>query len=92
MKAPPRNSSVDQLAKIFRVQQTETSVLLMVATDCLANIDLASPEIEYVLKTRESDARPAVSALGNLVQEMAAKISTGAEKEKIRGLRQSLRR
>jgi DNA-binding transcriptional LysR family regulator len=31
------------------------------------------PEIEYVLKTRESDARPAVSALGNLVQEMAAK-------------------
>jgi DNA-binding transcriptional LysR family regulator len=31
------------------------------------------PEIEYVLKTRASDARPAVSALGNLVQEMAAK-------------------
>jgi DNA-binding transcriptional LysR family regulator len=51
------------------------------------------PEIEYVLKTRESDARPAVSALGNLVQEMAAKaISTGAAKEKIRGPRKSLRR
>jgi DNA-binding transcriptional LysR family regulator len=31
------------------------------------------PEIEYVLKTRESDSRPAVSALANLVQEMAAK-------------------
>jgi DNA-binding transcriptional LysR family regulator len=51
------------------------------------------PEIEYVLKTRESDARPAVSALGNLVQEIAAKaISTGAAKEKIRGPRKSLRR
>jgi DNA-binding transcriptional LysR family regulator len=46
------------------------------------------PEIEYVLKARESDARPAVSALGNLVQEMAAKaISTGAA-EKIQGPRQ----
>jgi DNA-binding transcriptional LysR family regulator len=31
------------------------------------------PEIEYVLKTRASDSRPAVSALGNVVQEMAAK-------------------
>ncbi|MFZ0589289.1 MAG: LysR family transcriptional regulator [Bryobacteraceae bacterium] len=51
------------------------------------------PEIEYVLKTRESDARPAVSALGNCVQEIAAKaISTGAAKEKIRRPRQSLRR
>jgi DNA-binding transcriptional LysR family regulator len=51
------------------------------------------PEIEYVLKVRESDGRPAVSALGDLVQEMAAKtISTGAAKEKIRGARQSLSR
>jgi DNA-binding transcriptional LysR family regulator len=51
------------------------------------------PEIEYVLKMREPDARPAVSALGNLIQEMATKaISSGAAKEKIRGPRQSLRR
>ena len=50
------------------------------------------PEAEYVLKTREADARPAVSALGNLVQEMAAKaIPTGAAKEKLRGPRRSLR-
>jgi DNA-binding transcriptional LysR family regulator len=35
------------------------------------------PEIEYVLQTRENDTRPAVSALANLIQEMAAKaIST----------------
>jgi len=34
------------------------------------------PEIEYVLKTRASDARPAVSALGNLVQEIAANYNT----------------
>jgi DNA-binding transcriptional LysR family regulator len=46
------------------------------------------PAIEYVLKTRESDARPAVSALGNLVQEVAAKaISTGGAMEKIQGRR-----
>ena len=51
------------------------------------------PEVEYVLHVRTSDARPAVSALGNLVQEMAAKaISTRAAKEKIRAPRQSLRR
>jgi DNA-binding transcriptional LysR family regulator len=31
------------------------------------------PEIEYVLQAREADTRPAVSALGNLIQEMAAK-------------------
>jgi DNA-binding transcriptional LysR family regulator len=29
------------------------------------------PEIEYVLQMRETDTRPAVSALGNLIQEMA---------------------
>jgi DNA-binding transcriptional LysR family regulator len=34
------------------------------------------PEIEYVLKTRASDARPAVLALGNLVQETAANYLT----------------
>jgi DNA-binding transcriptional LysR family regulator len=44
------------------------------------------PPIEYILKTREQDARSAVSALGNLVQEMAAKaVSTGAAKKTIRG-------
>jgi DNA-binding transcriptional LysR family regulator len=31
------------------------------------------PEIEYVLKTRPDDARPAVSALGVLIQQIAAK-------------------
>jgi DNA-binding transcriptional LysR family regulator len=51
------------------------------------------PEIEYVLKARESNDRPAVSVLGNLVEEMAAKAnSVGAAKENIRGARQSLRR
>jgi DNA-binding transcriptional LysR family regulator len=29
------------------------------------------PEIEYVLQARETDTRPAVSALGNLIREMA---------------------
>lgn len=36
------------------------------------------PEIEYVLKAKETDTRPAVSALANLVQEMATAISTDA--------------
>jgi DNA-binding transcriptional LysR family regulator len=35
------------------------------------------PEIEYVLKTRASDARPAVSALANLIQEMPATVPAG---------------
>jgi DNA-binding transcriptional LysR family regulator len=34
------------------------------------------PEVEYVLRVRESDTRPTVSALGNLIQEMAAKTSS----------------
>lgn len=34
------------------------------------------PEIEYVLKTRASDARPAVSALGDLIQETAPNYHT----------------
>jgi DNA-binding transcriptional LysR family regulator len=43
------------------------------------------PEVEYVLHLRESDTRPAVSALGKLVEEMAAKAGvTGAAKEEIR--------
>jgi|SRR5690242_3184528 len=33
------------------------------------------PEIEYVLKTKETDARPAVSALASLIQGMATGIS-----------------
>jgi len=38
------------------------------------------PEVEYVLHIRESDTRPAVSALGNLIREMGAKaISTGVQ-------------
>lgn len=47
------------------------------------------PEIEYVLKTRDSEARPAVSALGNMIQEMTVKaIPAGALAEKkIRGPR-----
>jgi hypothetical protein len=47
------------------------------------------PEIEYVLKTKASDARPAVSALGNLVQGMATEVIPIAKK-KIRGQHQSL--
>ncbi len=31
------------------------------------------PEIEFVLQTRETDTRPLVAALGNLIQEMGAK-------------------
>lgn len=31
------------------------------------------PEIEFILQTRETDGRPAVAALRNLIQEMAAK-------------------
>ena len=31
------------------------------------------PEVEYVLHVRESDTRATVSALGNLIREMAAK-------------------
>lgn len=43
------------------------------------------PEIEYVLKTRESDARPEVAGFGNLVQEMAAQAhSSGSGREKMR--------
>ncbi len=34
------------------------------------------PEVEYVLHVRASDTRPTVSALGNLIQEMAAKTSS----------------
>ena len=53
------------------------------------------PEIEYVLQTREKDTPPAVSALANLIQEMAAKaISGDAVGEKalsIRRPRQSVR-
>ena len=37
------------------------------------------PEVEYVLYVRERDTRPTVSALGDLIREMAASaISTGA--------------
>jgi hypothetical protein len=36
------------------------------------------PEIEYVLKAKETDTRPAVSALANLIQEMATAISIDA--------------
>ncbi len=31
------------------------------------------PEIEFVLQTRETDTRPLVATLGNLIQAMAAK-------------------
>jgi DNA-binding transcriptional LysR family regulator len=31
------------------------------------------PDVDYVLHVRESDTRPAVAALGNLIREMAAK-------------------
>jgi len=34
--------------------------------------------MEYVLKAKKTDTRPAVSALANLVQEMATAISTDA--------------
>jgi DNA-binding transcriptional LysR family regulator len=33
------------------------------------------PEVEYVLRVRESNTRPAVTALGKLIQEMAARQS-----------------
>jgi DNA-binding transcriptional LysR family regulator len=54
------------------------------------------PEVEYVLHVRESDTRPTVSALGCLIQEMAAKAhSADALDERalsIRRPRQSVRR
>jgi hypothetical protein len=34
------------------------------------------PDVEYVLRMRESDTRPTVSALGNLIREMAAKATS----------------
>jgi len=52
------------------------------------------PEVEYVLHIRESDTRPAVSALGNLIREMGAKaISTGVQERTLstRRPRQSVR-
>src|SRR5438876_1125838 len=39
------------------------------------------PEIEYALQARETDTRPAVSALANLIQKMAAKGMTLARGE-----------
>jgi DNA-binding transcriptional LysR family regulator len=48
------------------------------------------PEVEYVLHLRESDTRPTVSALGNLIREMAAKaISAGAVEERPLSIRRS---
>jgi hypothetical protein len=51
------------------------------------------PEIEFVLQTRETDTRPVVAALGNLIQEMAAKSSspddTGETAQPVRRRRQS---
>lgn len=53
----------------------------------------ALPEIEYVVKTRDSDGRWAVAALGNLLQEMAVKaIPNDAAKETTRGRRRQRRR
>jgi DNA-binding transcriptional LysR family regulator len=41
------------------------------------------PEVEYVLHVREADTRPTVSALANLIREMAAKaIPAGALQER----------
>ena len=45
------------------------------------------PEVEFVLKTRSSDARPGVTALANLVQEMAAEALPTAKR--MRGQHQS---
>jgi DNA-binding transcriptional LysR family regulator len=48
------------------------------------------PEIEFVLQTRETDTRPVVAALGNLIQEMAAKsLSPDGTALPVRGRRQS---
>jgi DNA-binding transcriptional LysR family regulator len=48
------------------------------------------PEVEYVLHLRESDTRPTVSALGNLIRDMAAKaISAGAVEERPLSIRRS---
>jgi DNA-binding transcriptional LysR family regulator len=54
------------------------------------------PEIEYVLQAKETDTRPAVSALADLIQQMAnTAISTDAVEESVKSVRrprQSVRR
>lgn len=46
------------------------------------------PEVEYVLHVRESDTRPTILALGNLIQEMAAKaISADARDQRALSIR-----
>lgn len=54
------------------------------------------PDVEYVLHLRESDTRPTVSALGGLIQEMAAKANSADALDEralsIRRPRQSVRR
>jgi DNA-binding transcriptional LysR family regulator len=46
------------------------------------------PEIEFVLQAKETDTRPAVAALANLIQEMAAQsASSSSLKESVTGIR-----
>jgi len=48
------------------------------STNCAATRIFPRAVSIYVLKAKETDTRPAVSALANLVQEMATAISTDA--------------